>query len=351
MTITSKISALTGSTSPKSLKGLLSRVFDQEPNNSFDQSQLIPCNIRNVNGKIENNDVDFFKFSHLQAGNLFIAQVKSNTFDPLLGWVNDSGNIQVNDDQSDRSVLPVITGIVPASGNLDLAVSGLRDINLTGNHFESGQYTLSLKTFTLPTSPTNSTLLNGGFETGNFAGWTTLGESSIQTSAFGSSPTEGGFEALLSTGGATFADSILEEFLGLDSGSLDQIAKQSTGINEATEGSAIQQTFTAKAGDILSFDWNFLHNIDIPQLPGIFNDFAFVSIDSVSALANATSSLLMTSRTPFSQESGFQTFSFTIPTTGQYSLGIGVVDVGDRTVDSGLLVDNVTLTSGNNLVI
>ncbi|MBD2449503.1 hypothetical protein H6G76_20510 [Nostoc sp. FACHB-152] len=343
---------MTGSTSSESLKSLLSKVFDQEPNNSFEQSQLIPCNIKNVNGRIENNDVDFFKFSHLQAGDLFIAQVNSNRFDPLLGWVNDSGNIQAfNDDQSDRSVLPVLTGIVPASGNLDFAVTGLRDNNLTGDHFESGQYTLSLKTFTLPTASTNSTLLNGGFETGNFAGWTKLGESSIQTSTFGSSPTEGSFEALLSTGGATFADSILEEFLGLDSGSLDQIAKQSTGINEATEGSAIRQAFTAKAGDILSFDWNFLHNIDIPQLPGIFNDFAFVSINSVSALANATSPLLMTSVTPFSQETGFQTFSFTIPTTGQYSLGIGVVDVGDRTIDSGLLVDNVTLTSGNNLVI
>lgn len=342
---------MTITTSPGSLKGSLSRVFEKEPNNFFDQSQLIPRSIRNVNGKIENNDVDFFRFSHLQAGNLFIAQVNSNRFDPLLGWVDNSGKIQFNDDQSDRSVLPILTGKIPASGNLDLAVTGLRDINLTGDHFESGQYTLSLQTFTLPTSSTNPTLLNGGFETGNFAGWTTLGESSIQTSAFGSSPSEGWFEALLSTGGATFADSILEEFLGLDSGSLDQIAKQSTGINEATEGSAIRQTFTAKAGDILSFDWNFLHNIDIPELPGIFNDFAFVSINSVSTLANATSPLLMTSMTPFSQETGFQTFSFTIPTTGQYSLGIGVVDVGDRTVDSGLLVDNVTLTSGHNLVI
>jgi hypothetical protein len=63
--------------------------------------------------------------------------------------------------------------------------------------------------------PASAQLVNGGFETGNFTGWATTGNASIQTSAFGSGPTEGTFEALLSTGDPTVPDFSLEAFLGL----------------------------------------------------------------------------------------------------------------------------------------
>lgn len=140
--------------------------------------------------------------------------------------LDDSGNIQaINDNKSDNSVLSLLTGKVPASGSLNFAVSGLRDINLIGDHLESGSYRLSLNTFNLPKPSTNPTILNGGFETGNFSGWTTLGETSIETKTFGSNPTEGNYQAFLSTGNKTFSGSIIEEFLGLEAGSLDNLGK------------------------------------------------------------------------------------------------------------------------------
>jgi hypothetical protein len=154
-------------------------------------------------------------------------------------------------------------------------VSGLRDIDLTGNHFESGSYSLSLNTFPFPEPSTNATLINGGFETGDFTGWTTLGETSIETSAFGSGPTQGTSQASLSTEGAAFAGSIIEEFLGLDPGSLDNLGTSLDFLpfpgGVASQGSAIRQTFTANAGDLLTFDWNFLTNE--PSLFPTFNDF------------------------------------------------------------------------------
>lgn len=182
-----------------------------------------------------------------------------------------------------------------------------------------------------------ASIVNGGFETGDFGGWETLGDTSIETSAFGSGPKEGDFQALLRT--SSINDFELEDFLGLPSGSLDAL-----GNGNATEGSAIKQTFTAKAGQVVKFHWNFLTDeLDFDDDPLSFNDFAFVSLTSLNELGD-TSLSFMNSLTPFSDETGFEEFSYVIPTTGTYSLGIGVTDVGNRIFESGLLVDKVAVT-------
>ncbi|MEQ8995340.1 MAG: PEP-CTERM sorting domain-containing protein [Coleofasciculus sp. B1-GNL1-01] len=182
-----------------------------------------------------------------------------------------------------------------------------------------------------------ASIVNGGFETGNFDGWQTLGDTSIETSAFGSGPKEGDFQALLRT--SSINDFQLESFLGLPSGSLDAL-----GNGDATEGSAIKQTFTAKAGQVVKFHWNFLTDeLDFDDDPFSFNDFAFVSLTSLNELGD-TSLSFMNSLTEFSDETGFEEFSYVIPTTGTYSLGIGVTDVDNRIFESGLLVDKVAVT-------
>jgi len=185
-------------------------------------------------------------------------------------------------------------------------------------------------------SPSHAAIVNGEFDTGDFSGWSAIGNTSIQTSSYASDPTEGTYQALVSTVGDTAAPADLETFLGLLPGSLDNIG------GSIAQGSAIKQTFTADAGQTLTFRWNFLTDEATPSQ--FFNDFSFVTIGSLSKLAD-TSSAFVTSKTTFNKETGFQTFSYTIPTTDTYALGIGVTNVGDAFGTSGLLVDNVSLSS------
>jgi hypothetical protein len=195
-------------------------------------------------------------------------------------------------------------------------------------------------------------IVNGGFESGNFSGWQTTGDASVVGASIGSSPTQGAFQAFLTTasqqgdfnnfsGTDAVVASTLESFLGLAPGSL----------GTAVEGSAIKQTITANAGEVIRFDYKFL------TTEGSNNDFAFVTLPALSTLADTTTGPFFSSAVILdpvfgdpTQETAFGTFSFTIPVTGTYTLGIGVVDQTDEFIPSGLLIDNAVLAQPGQVV-
>ncbi|MDD5063785.1 MAG: PEP-CTERM sorting domain-containing protein [Phycisphaerae bacterium] len=188
---------------------------------------------------------------------------------------------------------------------------------------------------------TVSALTNGGFESGNFTGWTTIGVASIETAAYGAGPTKGSYQALVvSEGGSLVSDSAIETFLGLPVGTLDGFLFD----DDATAGSAIKQTITVSEGDVLTFDWNFLTD-EVEEGDNV-RDFAFVSLSTGYAdiLADAVFSVFVPSSTPFNDETGFAMFSYGFTTSGTFTLGFGVMHVEDNDVDSGLLLDNVIVT-------
>ncbi len=225
--------------------------------------------------------------------------------------------------------------------------------------------------FALPTVA-EAAIINGGFEDG-LTGWEALGDYRVESSSFGSGPVKGNSQAFLSTafneaidvdengndivGGnaacasfiSNFCENSLEQFFDVSTFQGDTFL-DSIATAEPLEGSAIKQTFAAQAGQKLSFSWNFLTEESTEQaarddssFPD-FNDLAFVTIQSDSSsdlfsLAD-TISTFSDSATSFGKETGFRTFSYTIPTQGDYTLGIGVVDVGEPTRISGLLIDN-----------
>ena len=187
-------------------------------------------------------------------------------------------------------------------------------------------------------------VLNGSFETGDFSTeWMSIGDTRIVTNTYGVTPTDGEFQALITSKYGSVTDTNLESFLDLSLGSLDTLLSANV-----VEGSAIKQTFTVRQGETLSFSWNFLSNETVfDDQPTTFNDLAFVSIGGTVLKIADTSNLANPSNTIFNTETGYKTFSYTFTQGGTYLLGIGVVDVDDSNdfFPSGLLVDNVEIQS------
>jgi hypothetical protein len=184
--------------------------------------------------------------------------------------------------------------------------------------------------------------INGSFETGNFTGWSTFGQTSVLTNAaFGITPTDGHFQALLTTGGNAGSTAGLESFLGLSAGAISTLVGQT-----AFQGSGIKQTFSAKPGEKISFNWNFLTN-ECPSFcgstgnpPNFFNDTSFAIVSVLySELGDTHATFFPAPGTGFNGQTGYQTFTSGPLIGGPVTLAFGVVDVGDFAVDSALVVD------------
>ena len=146
--------------------------------------------------------------------------------------------------------------------------------------------------------------------------------------------------------------STLEVFLGLGNGSLEQLAI-SIGQDVPSEGSAIKQMFTANAGSILKFNWQYLtdeaspsNQTFQPTCSSIFpeglilSDFAFVVLDGNILFLADNLAASHDSDTPFADESGYRTFVVRLATGGTHTIGVGVIDTLDPPVNSGVLLDN-----------
>lgn len=190
----------------------------------------------------------------------------------------------------------------------------------------------------------NGSFEGSSFEPGTFENWRTIGDTSIETKEIGINPTDGEFQALISNGfsdaGGSVEESDLSNFLDLTSGSLDILVD-----GNATEGSGIKQAFTAKAGDILEFDYSLLTNEATPSES--FNDSAFFSVGNFALKLGDTSDPTFSDKSVegYSQATDSKTIKVAISEAGTYNLGFGIVDLTDSIVDSGILIDDVKLIS------
>jgi hypothetical protein len=140
---------------------------------------------------------------------------------------------------------------------------------------------------------------------------------------------------------------ILESILGLSYQNLDP---EPNNLVFAFEGSGLENQYTFTEEIILSFNWTFLTNDQTLNISGFdFDDYAFIALnDQVQTLASTNSSVstLIPSDTNFNREvSGSYTQKFS---PGNYSIALGIVDVGSFELTSALRVNNAQISSQAN---
>jgi hypothetical protein len=186
----------------------------------------------------------------------------------------------------------------------------------------------------------HAAVVNGGFETGNLSDWTPIGSAKATGSGIGVTPTEGSFQGFIeTTGNFTATAPVVVASLGVSGPAIAGL-----GAGSPTNGSGMSQVFTVTAGDMLSFDWNFL--TDELDEAATFNDFGFFTISGTAyLLASRNSSTFNTVSPPagFDGQTDWQSQSYTFASAGTYTLEFGVFNVGDSGHNSVLLLDAIMI--------
>ena len=117
------------------------------------------------------------------------------------------------------------------------------------------------------------------------------------------------------------------------------------------EGSGIlSDSFTIDEQFRISFDWNYLTNDGASALGN--QDFSFVTItgtetassnlvELVIPLGDSSSTIPNTTSSNFAEITGYSNYTSDVLAAGTYQVGFGVVDIDGVDRSSGLLVDNV----------
>jgi hypothetical protein len=181
----------------------------------------------------------------------------------------------------------------------------------------------------------SASFINGGFESGDLTGWSSLGTVSASMGATYSetdsvSPDSGDYAAHLITQNIEAATIAAQ--MSID---VDTLNASNEGVS-ATVGSLIWQSVFASAGDVLQFRWNF---VEADYLP--YDDWAFYGVQYESDATELTRFASLASVGPDEglTVNGWTTLTVTIPETGNYTFYFGVVNATDTSMDSELWID------------
>jgi hypothetical protein len=180
----------------------------------------------------------------------------------------------------------------------------------------------------LATTAAQAQIVNGNFGAG-LAGWTVRGDAitNAGTLTLTTAATVDGDAGFNLSGNPALDINVLEPAAGVAPYAFDLPAGLPTGT--AYEGTLVQQSFVAAAGQTLSFTWFF----STPETT--LRDHAFVVINGqVNTLATGSN-----------VGNALNTFSRTFSQSGPVLLSFGVVDTDDYDLVSRLNIRNVQITA------
>lgn len=185
------------------------------------------------------------------------------------------------------------------------------------------------------------TWANSDFEAGNLSGWNSIGNVSATPSttvttydsvvwSIGAAGTSMGH---LQSNGSTVSN--IESVLGLASGTLNALNTNPNG-GTLTNGSALYKTFSANAGDSISFAWDYVATDYVP-----YNDPAFALLIGANSSVTVLASIHgLGQAVGTSGHSGWQSFNANFSVAGTYTLAFVTTNDKDTVLDSHLFIDS-----------
>lgn len=192
-------------------------------------------------------------------------------------------------------------------------------------------------------------LVNGGFETGDLTGWTSIGTVSASPSTTVTTYNSvvwavnaaGSYMGQMISSGATA--STIESTLGLTEGTLNALNTNPDG-GSLTNGSTLYQSFSGVAGDTISFWWNYVATDYVP-----FNDPAYAMLIGPATEVGVLASIHgLGVAVGTSGNSGWLSETFTLTQDGTYTLAFVTTNDKDQILDSYLHIDNAAGTCDPN---
>lgn len=200
-------------------------------------------------------------------------------------------------------------------------------------------------------TPAAADVFDGNFSGDIFADWHAEGTYGRFTRSVGVTTTD--YAALLRVTETAQQQSpaYLEGKLGISTGALSSIPLMSRPV----EGSTLSQTFVAKAGDVVRFEYQYW-NGEISDRGAALHDFSFVSLSSagqpnvVQTLVDSSDRRIVPGAFSYLTEtyagqSAWLSGSVLVPTSGVWKLGFGLLEGGDHRYGAGLLIDSVRIVA------